>query len=454
MHRIRLLAALVLALALLLLRRACARPRRPASSSARSSPAAATAGASFANDFVELFNAGSGAVDLTGWTVQYASASSTSLAGDPAVGLDPAGRLLPRPARVGRRGRRVAAGARRDRHDQPRRLRRQGRPRARRDRCSTCGATAGSCSAVAAGRGPRRLRLGDRLRGLRRRSRARAARPPPTRGGAGCTDTGDSASDFAGADADPRNSSAATASCCGAPPRGRRRLAGRGGRHRRPAGALDRARAADAQLRRCRSGRHAGADLRAGDGRAATTQTGYALTDAPVGVRPGRPAARRRRLGTGGRAARHVARPAARSRRSRSRRRPTSSSARSSARERRRRGTSGRRASGSPSPLPVVAAGPVHGDGHLHGDRPVTARVASAGAGGSRPPCGRQAAAAARPPCRWWPRRPTCRWSARRTADGPGHELRERRWSSTSHGPASPSTCAAARRWRGRPRAG
>ena len=35
-------------------------------------------GASFTNDFVELFNAGSAPVTLDGWTVQYASAAGTS----------------------------------------------------------------------------------------------------------------------------------------------------------------------------------------------------------------------------------------------------------------------------------------------------------------------------------------------------------------------------------------
>src|SRR5437899_8910849 len=36
------------------------------------------AGASYANDFVELLNTGSSAVDLSTWTLQYAAASSTS----------------------------------------------------------------------------------------------------------------------------------------------------------------------------------------------------------------------------------------------------------------------------------------------------------------------------------------------------------------------------------------
>jgi predicted extracellular nuclease len=36
------------------------------------------AGATFANDFVELFNRSGSAVDVSGWTIQYASSSSTS----------------------------------------------------------------------------------------------------------------------------------------------------------------------------------------------------------------------------------------------------------------------------------------------------------------------------------------------------------------------------------------
>jgi len=35
-------------------------------------------GATFTNDFVELFNRGTGAVDLAGWSVQYAAATGTS----------------------------------------------------------------------------------------------------------------------------------------------------------------------------------------------------------------------------------------------------------------------------------------------------------------------------------------------------------------------------------------
>jgi predicted extracellular nuclease len=52
-------------------------------------------GATYRNDFIEVFNAGSGAVDLTGWSVQYASASGTSWSVTPLSGsLQPGQYLL------------------------------------------------------------------------------------------------------------------------------------------------------------------------------------------------------------------------------------------------------------------------------------------------------------------------------------------------------------------------
>ena len=39
------------------------------------------AGAPFASDFVELFNRGATTVDVSGWTVQYASATGTTCTG-------------------------------------------------------------------------------------------------------------------------------------------------------------------------------------------------------------------------------------------------------------------------------------------------------------------------------------------------------------------------------------
>ena len=43
-------------------------------------------GATFKNDFIELFNRGSADVDLAGWSVQYASATGTSWAATPLSG--------------------------------------------------------------------------------------------------------------------------------------------------------------------------------------------------------------------------------------------------------------------------------------------------------------------------------------------------------------------------------
>src|SRR5512141_669119 len=50
------------------------------------------AGATYANDFVELFNRGSSAVDLTGWTIQYASSAATTWQLTPLAGSIQPGR--------------------------------------------------------------------------------------------------------------------------------------------------------------------------------------------------------------------------------------------------------------------------------------------------------------------------------------------------------------------------
>jgi uncharacterized protein len=52
-------------------------------------------GATYTNDFIELFNRGSTAVDMTGWSVQYASAAGTSWQVTPLSGsIAPGGRYL------------------------------------------------------------------------------------------------------------------------------------------------------------------------------------------------------------------------------------------------------------------------------------------------------------------------------------------------------------------------
>jgi uncharacterized protein len=173
-------------------------------------------GAPYANDFVELLNRGGSAVDVTGWTVQYAPATSTSwqattltgsiqpghyylvqLASSAAVGAS-----LPAPDATGttnlaNTGGKIA-------------LVRDGTALA-------CGVTAGSCSAV--------LSVAD-LVGYGGASDFEGSGPAPALSGTmalvrdadGCTDTGANDADFATAAPSPRNASSAAASCSGSTP--------------------------------------------------------------------------------------------------------------------------------------------------------------------------------------------------------------------------------------------
>src|SRR6188472_2615432 len=53
--------------------------------------AGGNSGAAYANDYVELFNRGAGAVAVDSWTLQYASASSTTWQTTALSGTIPAG---------------------------------------------------------------------------------------------------------------------------------------------------------------------------------------------------------------------------------------------------------------------------------------------------------------------------------------------------------------------------
>jgi hypothetical protein len=214
MHRTRLLVTLVFALSLL------AVPAAHATSSAvRISQIYAgggNAGASFTHDYVELFNSGTSAVDVTGWTVQYASAASTTwqataLAGSIAPGhyflvqLSSAasvGAALPSPDATGTTNMAVSGGKVALVHDAG---------------ALGCGATAGSCSAVS---------TVEDLVGYGSATDYEGAAAAPAlssstaavRAGAGCTDTGSSAADFTASDPAPRNSSTAAVTCGSGPP--------------------------------------------------------------------------------------------------------------------------------------------------------------------------------------------------------------------------------------------
>jgi uncharacterized protein len=214
MHRARFLLVLILASALF-----AAPAARSASSDMVVSQVYAgggNSGAAFANDFVELFNRGTTSVDLSAWSIQYASATGTSwqvtslsgsvqpggyylvqLASAAAIG-DP----LPTPDATGtsnlaNTGGKIAL--------------------VRSAAALSCGATAGSCSAdpnVAdlIGYGSATDFEGAAAGALSNSSSA-------LRAGGGCTDTDTNSDDFAGASPPtPRNSATVAATCGSEPP--------------------------------------------------------------------------------------------------------------------------------------------------------------------------------------------------------------------------------------------
>jgi hypothetical protein len=214
MHRVRTLIALMFAGALLV---------APAARSASSDMVVSqvyggggNSGATYANDFVELFNRGATAVDLGTWSIQYASASGTSWQVTPLVGTVQPGKYflvqlasaaavgaaLPTPDATGttnlaNSGGKVAV--------------------VRSTTALSCGASAGSCSADSSvadliGYGSATDYEGSgAATGLGNTSGA-------LRAGDGCTDTDVNENDFAGATPAPRNSATTAAPCSGGPP--------------------------------------------------------------------------------------------------------------------------------------------------------------------------------------------------------------------------------------------
>jgi predicted extracellular nuclease len=172
------------------------------------------AGASFTNDYVELFNRGNSTVDLSGWTVQYATAAGTSWAPTALTGTVPPGghhlvqlaggvngSPLPAPDSTGTTNLSTAGGKIALVHDTA---------------PLTCGASVGSCSAVAA--------VHDLLGYGTATDYEGAVAPALTnstaavRADGGCTDTDANATDFTAAAAVPHNSSAPAALCTAAAP--------------------------------------------------------------------------------------------------------------------------------------------------------------------------------------------------------------------------------------------
>ena len=212
MHRARLLLSVAAAAALTIV--PLARAGSPDAVISQVYAGGGNAGATYTNDFVELFNRGGTSVDLTGWTIQYASAASTSwqttaLAGTIAPGRHylvqlgstaAVGAALPAPDASGTTNLAASGGK---------------VALVRTATALTCGASAGSCSSASVadlvgygsaadyeGAGP---------------AAALDSTTAAVRAGGGCTDADNNATDFAAVAPAPKNSAVAASTCSGGP---------------------------------------------------------------------------------------------------------------------------------------------------------------------------------------------------------------------------------------------
>jgi hypothetical protein len=174
------------------------------------------AGAPYANDYVELFNRGASTIDLTGWTVQYATAAGVSWSATPLAGtLAPGRHYLVQYASGGGAGSALAPDA-----TDTTNLSTSGGKVALVHAATplACGASAGSCSGVTAVRDL--LGYGTATDFESAAAPALTSTTAATRAAGGCTDTDANATDFTAEAAAPRNSASAAATCAGsnAPP--------------------------------------------------------------------------------------------------------------------------------------------------------------------------------------------------------------------------------------------
>jgi hypothetical protein len=168
-------------------------------------------GATYQNDFVELFNRGGSTVDLSGWSIQYATAagtswSATALSGSIAPGhhylvqlasAAAVGSALPPPDATGTTNL-AASGGKIALVENATAL--------------TCGATAGSCSTVAAVHDLVGYGTATDFEGTGA-APALSSTLAAVRGGNGCTDTDDNGNDFAAVAPLPHNNQSAAATC-------------------------------------------------------------------------------------------------------------------------------------------------------------------------------------------------------------------------------------------------
>lgn len=169
-------------------------------------------GATYANDYVELFNRGTSTVDLSGWTLQYASAASTSWSATALAGTVAPGRAyLVELASGGANGGALPAA---DATGTTNLAATGGKVAVVDDTTALgCGASAGSCSAVAT--------VVDLVGYGTATDYEGAAAPAPgattaiSRASGGCTDSDVNGDDFTSGSPSPQNSTAAAATCSG-----------------------------------------------------------------------------------------------------------------------------------------------------------------------------------------------------------------------------------------------
>lgn len=169
-------------------------------------------GAAYANDFVELLNRSSSAVDLSGWTVQYASASSTSWQATTLSGSVAAGRYFL--VALGSSGSAGAALPAFDAMDTTNMAVSGGKVALVHDTDAlSCGGSPGSCSAVSTV--VDLVGYGSATDYESAAAPALSATLSATRAGNGCTDTNANDADFSAVAPAPRNNVSTAATCSG-----------------------------------------------------------------------------------------------------------------------------------------------------------------------------------------------------------------------------------------------
>ena len=214
MHSIRLLVLLAFAALLV------AAPASPSSSSgvvvSQVFAGGGNSGASFDHDFVELFNSSSSPVSLAGWSVQYASAASTSWQATALTGSIPAhgyflvqlnssaaiGAALPAPDATGTTNLAVSGGKVAVLTSAT---------------ALTCGASVGSCSAASGVEDLVGYGSATDYEGADA-APALSSSTAAVRASSGCTDTDSNGVDFTAAAPTSRNTASPAATCSGGSP--------------------------------------------------------------------------------------------------------------------------------------------------------------------------------------------------------------------------------------------